>query len=299
MTSPRFGGGYWRRRSSRAQVVGADAEPVYHLILRNHAEDRVLSRRRVGRGRRLTCCTGSGSPRPAMTGAAGGWRSGMPTTTCTSSATLARQDGGRIWPRNDFYRVREGCRAAEKRYGLSVPDRGGDRTADPRATRAEPEKAARAGRREPARETLARLVRTTAAGSESLEEFVARVGASGGVVHLRESSAPPGRSPATPSGCPATPTGPVELILYSGGRLAAELDAAETAGPLGSDPAAEPATLCAAEELRRGRAEAAAHRAAGVEEFFSLLAQDGLLVRRRESQQNPGQLHTGYAVAVG
>ena len=57
-------------------------------------------------------------------------------------AMLARQDGRRPRVRNDRYRVREACLAAEQRYGLrrTVP---GDRTAACRPTRAESEKAAR------------------------------------------------------------------------------------------------------------------------------------------------------------
>ena len=45
-------------------------------------------------------------------------------------ATLARQDGRRVWPRNDFYRAREASLAVEARYGLtgtSPADRTGDR----------------------------------------------------------------------------------------------------------------------------------------------------------------------------
>ena len=59
-------------------------------------------------------------------------------------ATLARQDGIRpkIW--NDFYRVREACHDAERRFGLrsTAP---ADRTAARRPTRAETEKATRRG----------------------------------------------------------------------------------------------------------------------------------------------------------
>src|SRR5579863_7685067 len=59
-------------------------------------------------------------------------------------ATLARQDGTRprIW--NDFYRVREGCLEAERRFGLAgtAP---ADRTAARRPSRAEAEQAARRG----------------------------------------------------------------------------------------------------------------------------------------------------------
>ena len=68
-------------------------------------------------------------------------------------ATLARQDGGkpRIW--NDFYRVREACQDAERRFGLR-PTAPADRTAARRATRAETEHAARRGWNETPRYSL-------------------------------------------------------------------------------------------------------------------------------------------------
>ena len=47
-------------------------------------------------------------------------------------ATLARQDGGRVKTWNDFFRVREACRAAERRLGLTATAPA-DRTAAKRA----------------------------------------------------------------------------------------------------------------------------------------------------------------------
>ena len=50
-------------------------------------------------------------------------------------ATLARQDGRRVWPRNDFYRSREASLAVETQYGLrttSPADRTGARETTPR-----------------------------------------------------------------------------------------------------------------------------------------------------------------------
>jgi hypothetical protein len=60
-------------------------------------------------------------------------------------AMLAQEDGRpvRLW--NDFLRLREGCLAAERRYGLTVTAPA-DRTAATHTTRGEREKAARAGR---------------------------------------------------------------------------------------------------------------------------------------------------------
>jgi hypothetical protein len=51
-------------------------------------------------------------------------------------ATLARQDGKRVWPRNDFYRAREASLAVEARYGLTQTSPA-DRTGDRQTSRAE------------------------------------------------------------------------------------------------------------------------------------------------------------------
>lgn len=88
--------------------------------------------------------------------------------------TLARQDGRRPRLSKDYHRVGEACRAAEQGYDLRVTAKR-DRTAAPRATRAEQEKAQRTGRPEPARATLRREVRTAAAGAAGLEEFLRRL----------------------------------------------------------------------------------------------------------------------------
>ncbi len=107
-------------------------------------------------------------------------------------ATLARQDGTkpRIW--NDFYRVREACRAIERRYGLrgTAP---GDRTAARRPTRAETEHARRRGWQETPRVTLRRAAHTAAAGASSEQEFFARLEAAGILLRKRFSQRDPGK----------------------------------------------------------------------------------------------------------
>ena len=77
-------------------------------------------------------------------------------------ATLARQGGGKPSTWNDFYRVRQACQDAERRFGLrsTAP---ADRTAARRATRAETEQATRRGWRETPRTALRREVCTAAA----------------------------------------------------------------------------------------------------------------------------------------
>ena len=79
-------------------------------------------------------------------------------------ATLARQDAIKPSTWNDFYRVREACQDAERRFGLrsTAP---ADRIAARRATRAETEQAARRRWRETPRAALRREVCTAAAGA--------------------------------------------------------------------------------------------------------------------------------------
>ena len=93
-------------------------------------------------------------------------------------ATLARQD--RIRPKvwNDYFRVREACRDAERQFGLrcTAP---ADRTAARRATRAETEQAIRRGWDEPPRVRLRREVCTAAAGARTEHEFFTRLDQAG------------------------------------------------------------------------------------------------------------------------
>src|SRR5215467_275193 len=99
-------------------------------------------------------------------------------------ATLARQDGRRASTWNDYYRVREACQEAERRFGLrsTAP---ADRTAARRPSRAETEQAARRGWAEPARVRLRREVCTAAAGAGSEQEFFVRLRAAGVLVRER------------------------------------------------------------------------------------------------------------------
>src|SRR5713101_1029216 len=105
-------------------------------------------------------------------------------------ATLARQDGTRprIW--NDFYRVREACLEAERRFGLAVTAPA-DRTAARRPARAETEQAARRGWGEAPRTRLRREVCTAVAGARTEQEFFARLGEADVLVRLRYSSVNP------------------------------------------------------------------------------------------------------------
>lgn len=142
------------------------------------------------------------------------------------AAVLVRQDTlRRINPRRDYYRVRDACLAAEQRYKLTstTPI---NRTAPVSPQRAEIEKAIRAGRSEPARDRLRRVVRTAAARSASLDEFANAVNEDG-LVALRWRTDAAGkvvgyavadrRDHAHPH------TGDGELVWFGGRSLAADL----------------------------------------------------------------------------
>jgi hypothetical protein len=135
---------------------------------------------------------------------------------------LARQDGTKPSTWNDRYRVRDACRAAERRYGLRSTSPA-DRTAPRYPTRAENEKADRRGLDEAPRVTLRRAVNLAAASSATAEEFFARLEAAGISVRQRHSTNNPGQV----TGYAVALNGDVNKdgspVWYSGGKLAADL----------------------------------------------------------------------------
>jgi hypothetical protein len=103
------------------------------------------------------------------------------------AAMLVRQDNGRrVHPYHDFYRAREACQAAERRFGLT-PTGATDRVASvEQPTRAELEKAARRGRDEPSRVWLRRAARVAAVQAQDPEQFFRRLTDLGVLVLPRE-----------------------------------------------------------------------------------------------------------------
>ena len=135
---------------------------------------------------------------------------------------LVRQDGRRPSVRNDRCRVRDACRAAERKYGLrsTAP---ADRTAPRYPTRAETEKAARRGLDEAPRVTLRRAVTTAAAASASPAEFFACLDQAGITVRQRHSTTNPGQVTGYAVALPSDTTKDGGPVWYSGGKLAADL----------------------------------------------------------------------------
>ncbi len=137
-------------------------------------------------------------------------------------ATLARQDGRRVWPRNDYWRAGEASREVEAKYGLSATA-ASDRTAAKRASYAETQKAARRGQGEPARYTLRRSVRTAAAGASSLAEFLELLRDDGLLVRERHSERNPGEITGYAVALPESVDPGGKPIYFGGGKLAADL----------------------------------------------------------------------------
>ncbi len=216
-------------------------------------------------------------------------------------ATLARQDGGKASTWNDFYRVREACQDAERRFGLRATAPA-DRTAGRRATRAETEQAARRGWGETARAALRREVCTAAAAAGGDQEFFARLREAGVLVRLRHSTIAPGQVTGYAVGLARHTARDGGVIWYGGGKLAADLTLPKLrtrwCTPAGQDPlnAAEmPAPVVRA--LLRNKVAAAARQARDEAGFFDRLRQTGVQVRLRYSETDPGQV-TGYAVTL-
>jgi len=229
-------------------------------------------------------------------------------------AVLARQDGRRVNLRNDFYRIGEALRQVEAEYGLTVVGRA-DRTAARNPTRAEQEKAARAGQAEPPRVALRRHVAAAAASARSEAEFFAALAARGVQVRLRHGEHDPGQVTGYAVTLPGARTAAGEPVWFGGGKLAPDLTLpklrrrwpepgarAHRAGPGGP---ARPGTRLhgpgmagpAARAALRREVAAAAAAARSEAQFLAGLEAAGLLVRIRYSPDRPGE-PAGYAVSL-
>ena len=162
------------------------AKPVWHCSIRAAPEDRVLSDAEWAQV--ATAVMDRTGLAPAGDDRAVRWVAVRHAPDHIHLvATLARQD--RIRPKvwNDFFRVREACREAERQVGLrsTAP---ADRTAARRPTRSETEQAVRHGWTEAPRVTLQREVCTAAAGASTEEEFFSCLAQAGVLVRRRHSS---------------------------------------------------------------------------------------------------------------
>ena len=146
-------------------------------------------------------------------------------------ATLARQDGRRVFPRNDHYRAREASLTVEARYGLVSTSPAGRISPRP-PSRAETRKhqtvaarrrqQGRPGPSAPDRTVLRQLVRAAAGSTTGWDEFIEQLRRQGVHVRARMSARNPGQitgyAVALPDRYDAGQT-----IWFGGGKLAADL----------------------------------------------------------------------------
>ncbi|ELS55814.1 relaxase/mobilization nuclease domain-containing protein [Streptomyces viridochromogenes] len=167
------------------QLLAPDQRPekhVWHLSVRNAAEDRVLSDDEWGQiARRMVAATGI----DPGDGAGCRWAAVRHADDHIHIiATLVREDGRR--PNHHFSgkRAHAEARLLEVEYDLQRVNPG-DGTAAKRPTSAERHKAERQGRKRTAREELRETVRRAAAGVRSEGEFFDRLTAAGVLVETR------------------------------------------------------------------------------------------------------------------
>jgi len=186
-------------------------------------------------------------------------------------ATLARQDGKRVWPRNDFYRAREASLAVEARYGLT-PTSPADRTGDRQVSRAEQRRHARQvtqraahGRPAPAgpdREVLRGKVRAALAGASGFTEFSERLSMAGVLVRPRMSTLDPQEMTGYAVALRASGGEGAEPVWFGGGKLAPDLTLPQLTARWCREPAAPRHAGDAGSAVRDGLQLAPAERAA-------------------------------------
>ena len=207
---------------------------------------------------------------------------------------LVRQDNGRrVHPYNDFYRAREACRAAERRFGLT-PTGAADRAASvEQPTRAELEKAARRGRDEPSRVWLRRAARVAAVQAQDPEQFFRRLTDLGVLVLPRE--LPRGHL----VGYSVAAVGDLNArglpVWFGGGRLAPDLSLPKLRARWRSaPPPAAPIPPAPGERARPGRAE----RAAAVADATTAARAAATAIRAARTSQ-PTDEHAATDTAAG
>ncbi|OII62893.1 MULTISPECIES: relaxase/mobilization nuclease domain-containing protein [unclassified Streptomyces] len=192
---------------------------VWHLSVRNGAEDRILTDEEWGDiARRMVAAAGIDDPE---TGAGCRWAAVRHADDHIHIvATLVREDGYKPDLDNDAARVQAQARSLEVELGLRRLNKG-DGTAAKRPTSAERHKAARQGRERTAREELRETVRRAVAGATSEKEFFDRLAGAG--LLIRKRVAPSGDLLGYKVALPDDRNKDDEPVFYPGARLAPDL----------------------------------------------------------------------------
>jgi hypothetical protein len=198
----------------------APEQHVWHCSIRVAESDRILSDEEwADIGRRVVAATGiapDGDPDGCRWVAV---RHAPDHIHIAATKVRADLRTARHW--NDYHTADRELAAIEKEYGLFQVVRG-DRTAAKRPTRAEQEKARRAGQDKPARERLHTTVRTAVAAASSMEEFVHLLSHLDGVL-VEVVYFPSGDVRGYKVAAEDTTTAGNEPVWFSGSKLAPDL----------------------------------------------------------------------------
>ncbi|MFB7630464.1 relaxase/mobilization nuclease domain-containing protein [Streptomyces sp. NPDC056149] len=192
---------------------------VWHLSVRNAAEDRILTDEEWGDiARRMVAAAGIDDPDQ---GAGCRWAAVRHADDHIHIlATLVREDGYKPDLNHDAARVQAEARLLEAELGLRRLNKG-DGTAAKRPTSAERHKARRQGRERTAREELRETVRRAVAGAQNEGEFFDRLAAAG--LLIRKRVAPSGDLLGYKVALPDDRNKDNEPVFYPGARLAPDL----------------------------------------------------------------------------
>ncbi|MEU6245704.1 mobilization protein [Streptomyces sp. NPDC047024] len=192
---------------------------VWHLSVRNAAEDRTLSDEEWGEvARRMVAAAGIDDP---AQGAGCRWAAVRHADDHIHIiATLVREDGFNPDLDHDAARVQAQARTLEVELGLRRLNKG-DGTAAKRPTSAERHKAKRQGRERTAREELRESVRRAVAGATSEAEFFDRLAGAG--LLIRKRVAPSGDLLGYKVALPDDRNAEDDPVFYPGARLAPDL----------------------------------------------------------------------------
>ncbi|WSQ12945.1 mobilization protein [Streptomyces sp. NBC_01231] len=192
---------------------------VWHLSVRNAAEDRILRDDEWSDiARRMVTAAGIDDPEQ---GPGCRWAAVRHAHDHIHIvATLVREDGYKPDLDHDAARVQAQARILEVELGLRNLNKG-DGTAAKRPTSAERHKADRQGRERTAREELRETVRRAVAGVTGEDEFFDRLTAAGLLIHKRV--APSGDLLGYKVALPDDRNAQDEPVFYPGARLAPDL----------------------------------------------------------------------------
>jgi hypothetical protein len=246
------------------------ADHVWHISIRNAPEDPVLTDSQWGDiARRIVAATGI----DPGDGAGCRWAAIRHAEDHIHIiATRVREDGRRPRHHNDAKRAQAEARLLEIQYGLRQLNTG-DGTAASRPTRAEHHKAEHTGRHRTAREELRETVRRAAAGAESDQEFIDRLGRAG--LLIRTKAMPSGDLAGYSVALPDDLNAAGQPVFYSGSTLAPDLSLPRLHlrfnAPAGHDPE-EPLTTTSSG--RAGRRPAPARRRTAEAAWAAILVID-------------------------